>query len=478
MATSDRTNLAPMNTLTHLRFAALYAAAVISNSSLAISPNDIKPEKELLITHPALMDGKRTEYPGPWSFGTLMAELAGNDGRELVKKWLDTMLPKEPGAPPAAGPEHMIPPRPNFAKLIIEPWQRRDGYDPKAGEPWLPKLENAPFRLLAIVNRMDLGAPSNFSSDSGGGGWAGGGPANLTNLGEGRMVFCAVTDSGNPLPGGWTVIFEYKLARLPEPIAPAAEVGALARRERRAGVPYSWAKEWHALADYELTDERFAIALERITRAFTHKGPILGQLRSNDGAFGPGRVFRQYERQGASLVPQKLSGTPGPAFMDKSSREGRALAAFLREQEPLIRAGSGDLPASLQSNGASYETATMVAFIPDSNPSFHWDLAAPREARRLFSLSTCNGCHAGETATASGMHIHPRSIGEASRLSDWLAAGSNGLRVDDPGFKNSRVDLREMQDRKEILAALLDTRVTSRSRDLQEILRDRLKRSH
>jgi hypothetical protein len=32
-------------------------------------------------------------------------------------------------------------------------------YDPKSEEPWKPKLENAPFRLCAIVNRMDLCAP-------------------------------------------------------------------------------------------------------------------------------------------------------------------------------------------------------------------------------------------------------------------------------------------------------------------------------
>jgi len=144
----------------------------------------------------------------------------------------------------------------------------------------------------------------------------------------------------------------------------------------------------------------------------------------------------------------------------------------------LIRAGIGNLPSSLQDRGKSIPLSAAVAYVPDNNPSFHWDLAAPRETRRLFSLNTCNGCHAGETATPTGMHIQPRSIGEASRISEWLGAGKAGIRVDDPGFKNTRVDLREMQDRKAILAAFLTPRESSRMNALREVLRDRLSRTH
>jgi hypothetical protein len=529
-----------MNTLIRLRITTVCASACLASSAAAVSPREIQPDKELLITHPAIVDSELARYPGPWSFGTLMAEMAGDDGRQFVKAWLDTMaLPQKvqeqgamlPQGLCVAGPIVEVHPRPNFQKLIVEPWQRRDGHVAETSGPWLPKLENAPFRLLAIVNRMDLGAASfvDFSGDeqakwrlfgkeqefrklvasskdgipfglqpeterftpvnAGGGGWAGGGGETTgPNVGEGRLVFGAVSESGSPLPGGWTIIFEYKLGRPPgfenvvDRIANAGRDQGIARRELRGGTPLFWAREWHALGDLDLTDQRFATALENITRTFTHraggKAPRLGQLRSNDGACGPGREFRQYELKGATLSLATLPGTPAPAFMDRNSSEARALASFLREQTPLIRAGIGNLPSTLSDRGKTHRLDSLVAYIPEGRPGFHWDLAAPRETRRLFSLATCNGCHAGETGTLTGMHIQPRNIGEAARLSDWLGAGRNGLRVDDPNFKSTRVDLREMQDRREILAAFLNSRESSRMRELREVLRERLNRTH
>ncbi len=45
------------------------------------------------------------------------------------------------------------------------------------------------------------------------------------------------------------------------------------------------------------------------------------------------------------------------------------------------------------------------------------------EARHLFSIRTCNRCHAGETAT-SFVHIAPRAAGSASAISTFLSGGA------------------------------------------------------
>src|SRR5690606_792741 len=106
-------------------------------------------------------------------------------------------------------------------------------------------LSKAPFRLLAIVNRIDL--------RSDGGGYGGGGviggpiraadapgamiapdamiaPAPMpVHAGEGRFVFGVLDPQGRPLP--FTVIFEYEL-----PASDPREV-------------LGWARSWHALGE-------------------------------------------------------------------------------------------------------------------------------------------------------------------------------------------------------------------------------------
>jgi hypothetical protein len=52
------------------------------------------------------------------------------------------------------------------------------------------------------------------------------------------------------------------------------------------------------------------------------------------------------------------------------------------------------------------------------------------EARHLFSLNTCNGCHGAETATEF-FHVGPRRAGQVAPLSKFLT-GESGFQVKDP----------------------------------------------
>jgi hypothetical protein len=461
---------------------------------------EIRPERELLITEPAVLDSGPGQYPGAWSFGTLVEQLAGAENASAhVRDWLETWTVG------LTVNGQRVAPRPEIVEKVIKPWKERDGYDPGSGKPWKPNLANAPFRLLAIVNRMDLCAPrvagtlkeieetwrlqgreSDFltlhsqafgeaplPSSSNGGYGGGDGLENgeeesvpeVQFAGEGRLVFGATDSDGLPLPGDWTVIFEYNL---------------LATKERPVS---QWARLWHDLGNPDFTETEFAARLERVTRMFTHRhsaskpGVSLAQLRTSEAAFGPDREFRQFN---GKFMPMPLALTPAPSFARKDSIEQHFLFAFLQQQDRLIRSGIHQLPPTLPVNRKPTPVLAGSAFIPADNPNFFWErgpLVSP-DARRIFSLNTCNGCHAGETGCPDGLHIHPRSEGSAARVSDFLRADGQTHRVSNPDVPDSALEYRELQDRADILAALLKPRDRAGMDGLRSVLHGRLERIH
>ena len=401
---------------------------------------EIYPERELLITAPAIVDSETAQYPGAWSFGGLMDALVGADNAgACVRDWLETWNGKQTVNGQEVAPRYAI-----YTKLILQ-WQQRDGYQPDPAKPWTPQMRHAPFRLLAIVNRMDLCAPAvagtmesvqavwrlqgrekmflRLLGDSGSG--SGGLPAiadggygsfglptaakqaEPATAGEGRLVFGAVdVATGAPLEGGFTVILEYHLE---------IAQGVTTVRD--------WARSWHSLGAMELADPAYPAALEKLTRSFTEgKGASLAQLRTNEAAFGEGREFRQFGLLGVTLQPATLTQTPAPIFAEKNSPEQRRLNQFLREQDVLIRSGINHVPESLPERNASLPLLGGSALSPTNEPNFYWNLnkQVPREARHLFSLNTCTGCHGGETGCAEGLHIHPRAEGAEAVLSSFL----------------------------------------------------------
>ena len=111
--------------------------------------HEIVPEKELLITDTRVVD---SEYATSFSFGYLVESLVGARGVDTffanwVKLW--------DGAQLVNG--DLVKARPAIREELIEPRQYKDGHGRESGEPWEVNLANAPFRLLAIVNRLDLG---------------------------------------------------------------------------------------------------------------------------------------------------------------------------------------------------------------------------------------------------------------------------------------------------------------------------------
>jgi hypothetical protein len=520
---------------------------VASRASCADPFSGIRPERELFITHPKVVDDARAKYPGPWSFGGLVNELVGEEkAGACVRAWLETWVSQQT----VNGFD--VPARSGIMAKVIEPWRKRDGFDPKSGQPWMPKLENAPFRLLAIVNRMDLCAsqvadvlghtraqwkaegklpvfealldratqsatvpndktrrkitvptlailnpalfdprtgikrqPVNVCSPYG---FRGGPVEQEPDFGEGRFVFGAVDEKGQPLAGGWTVIFEYTLPGMKEPKKsattkdkPGAKDNVPAPVRRRT--LREWATQWHMLSFEEPGTGVFNDRLENLTRHFTHRAPSndvppLGQLRTSEAAFGAGREFRQFALDQDILKLTPLAQTPAPDFAKKDGPETRVLAEFLREGAPLIRSGVHVIPAALQLRNETAPVLGGNAIIPAENPAFQWNpkQGVPAVVRRVFSLNTCTGCHAGETDCA-GLHVSPRPEGSFAVLSSFLRMDGQPLHAFDKASAQ-KVEFREMEERAAIFAALLDRTDTKRMEDLRSVLRERIGRSH
>lgn len=237
-----------------------------------------------------------------------------------------------------------------------------------------PSWEYAPFRLIAIVNRVDL------ASDA-----CSGYPGEL------RYVYAAV-DPLTSRPLDVTVILE-----VPYPTTrPAAE----------------WAQLWRELA--ALPEEAYGQGLARLTREVRAEAdPLRARLRSNEIAFSdpaePSWEMREFQLQvrGDAL---ELAQVP-LEFTPRADVDPATLSAYVLEHAQEIEASGARLPAALRAGAASIGA-----------PDFSWPvLGVSERSRRAFSVQTCNGCHGGDTAALPFRHVGPGlSPSSPARVSRYM----------------------------------------------------------
>ena len=225
---------------------------------------NIDPARSLLITHTSVIeDPTRTFNPctdvgtrmGKWTFGYLMTQMAnqtqtGIDPRVFTRQWLAHWEAQQ------TINGFAVPGRPSVRNKVIIPWELASG---GIGAPL--DLSEAPFRLLAIVNRIDLQGNSGYTQN---------------NAGEARFVFGVIDRTANNSTcctvDEMTVILEYGIDR-----SGCEQVKA-------------WAQQWVALSSIPMPSAQFNQALENITEQFVragvapHKvnGSALNQLRTNE----------------------------------------------------------------------------------------------------------------------------------------------------------------------------------------------------
>ena len=414
----------------------------------APAPNapKVNPDAQLMITNLRVVEDPIRTHPrmghrATWTFKYLIENMAGRqDPSDFVMQWLqqwETDVVVNGSVAPA---------RAAIRSLVIEPWLKASG-----GRRL--DLNKAPFKLLAIVNRMDLRAHDGEQ---------------VANAGEGRFVFGVLGADGKPLPplfgdtpGGFMVIFEYGLV--------ATNMDQLR----------SWAMGWAEVGKHPIGTQAYNNALERVTRRFTDRGaaPLkpngssLNQIRTNELSlslpwelreFRIDAVSGQLKQGGVALTPDvlALNGTP-------------ALADFVNANEAALLSETHTVPAEALAASALAGPFQLTDFpnsesrtfaVLDFFPPFFdvpWSAAGIRsnDARHVFALNTCSGCHRSETGTSFLQiafpmdHKLPRSLGSTAALAGFLTGIDTPDPVE-PTTTRSFGDLaRRQKDLEELLAS-------------------------
>lgn len=298
----------------------------------------------------------------------------------------------------------------------------------------------APFRLLAIANRMDVRAPE------GGNGYYQGKPG---DAGEGRFVFGFLGyKKMAPDPMTWvadipleaTIIFEY---RLPPKLSNSIK---------------TWSQDWHALAALVPTNPVYRTKLQALTDLFVKEGAELSQfnlnpnlgnnysalarVRTNELAFAKNLLsgvwsMREYtltclqpacDINKRYLVPKAVPMSPNRSF---NTEHFDLLEEYMLSNKGAMLSMTHVVPETLGEEKVPFLGAEALAHPASVNPAgVLWGYDHPNEqlvslgadgmrARHLFGFVTCMGCHYNETDTKN-LFIRNRQSNLPSTLGDFL----------------------------------------------------------
>jgi len=338
--------------------------SVVDNST----PCTVRPRRELEIRDVSVVDDPvRTGPGGAWTFGKLMENMAPTPEQApaMVEAMLSSFLSQQTvngfTLPPRAG-----------AQQVLDSMRGKDGK---------LDLSQQAFRLLAIVNRIDLNDVS------------------ASTAGEGRFVF-GFAPFGRTLQA--TLIIEYNI-----PAGTQEEIVDLANA-------------WHALTTLPFPSEEYNAALQKVTERFTARnaapgrvnGSALGQIRTNDFfALSFAWEFREFHLDAGSgmIVPAPVALTPDRSF-NFSDRLGR----FVMANEPAILSEKHTVPLTFE--GPPFQGGNV-----DASDFFTWQVPGVKpETRHRFARNTCNGCHTQSETGGAEFQVRPRSPFQESQLSGFL----------------------------------------------------------
>lgn len=324
-------------------------------------------------------------------------------------------------------------------------------WDPAGtGNELSPGQEDGPFRLLAVINRVDLAG----ANDNPGGG------STLPEdkrkfFGEGRLVFGLTTPDETGAPYPMTLIMEYHLPFLRKTVVDGVttyegvrvdfnydEISDADWIEQRA----TWAGLWAELSRYELDSDVYrSKLLELVTLYARPENSVALRVGYIVKSTTPGDETREFEYResytqgGFLLAPRDLARDVHPCvaeqpfFADLVEQRWQVTTHDMQydykwpsaiQDQDAIRAACG-VPMGAE-DGAQGPRVHVSRFLVDKVwPALHGtdpdDITIDNmeEKRHDFALTTCSGCHSRETAT-EGFMIFPRRADEDSTLSAFL----------------------------------------------------------
>lgn len=422
--------------------------------------------QSLFITSPqVVLDGARTWDPctgagtkgGVWTFAHFVREMANGSGKtpeDFVKDWLSLWLNNY------TVNGDVVPARTQMFGQVIQPWEAASGgtatlvIDPFTGKRSVTltrplDLDIAPFRLEAIVNRVDLGE----TTGGGGGGTYGSVTGSPVTAGELRFIFGVVQP--NPWGAGteatcgrkrFTTIFEYGVPRT----GCAAVV--------------SWAKQWAQLQTFPGFTAGYLAQLETMTESVVLHGAApakgnqnaINQVRTNEIALASPWELREFtltDEQPAANIDPPASGELRTHTVAQTPNDGAFNASGDATIDGFVNGpvtAGLELPVVLPNRcNASYTVPyvfnnkqlrggnALVAAPPHPPGAESWRATVPVTAngicaRHVFSLNTCHGCHRDDSGTnglggsTSFTHIDPLSSIPVT-LSKFLTGGGPGM---------------------------------------------------
>lgn len=350
--------------------------------------------KELMIVEDAVVASPRASNAanGAWSFRHVIEELTppGQSTTAFLTRWLDNWVHTTDinGYPTDRVMESRVS---TMNETVLCPWLHRrpeNACDAACVSCTARELDlaSAPFRLVSIVNRMDLREK----------------PDAVTPAGEVRLAFVltngrADDPASNPLQ--LSAIFEYGL-----PVTAAFG-------------PKEWAARFHQLSSHAAYDEPYLADLADLTEKVVRRGSAPGnpggsaiaQVRTNDAQLNWIWQLREFRVDATGELRGTTTANTPAATLNGSP----ALRDFIAANADAVRKGTHLVPPSMLSGVAEVETSKWS--VPEVDEPL----------RRAFGAETCNGCHGGEHPTADGFyHVSPFKSGKA-RLSPFLYDPAN-----------------------------------------------------
>ena len=421
-------------------------------------------DETLFITNPAVVqDPARTWDPctgagtrgGVWTFAHFIREMSIGSSKtpeQFATDWLSLWLNNY------TVNGDVVAARTTIFSQVIQPWATASGVTAalvtdSTGHRSVVlsgplNLDIAPFRLLAIVNRIDLG-----ETVSGPSGYGGGTTSQPTTAGELRFIFNVVQPS--PWGGGteascgrkqFTTIFEYGVPR-----TGCTKV-------------VNWAQQWTSLATLGGFTPAYRAQLQAMTESVVLNGSApakgnqnaINQIRTNELAIAGGGPWELREFTLSVENPAANTDTP-------TSGPLRAHTVAQTPNDGAFSAAGGDatvnafvtgpvtaglvLPVVLPnqcdssytvpylSGGLPFRGGNALVGPPGGINLWKANLAPATPdgicARHMFSLTTCQGCHHNDSGTnglggsTNFVHIDPLSTIPVT-LSKFLTGGGIG----------------------------------------------------